>query len=406
MPQFTYSGVSAGGQVVSGQVEASDSRDAFTRLRESGVHPTRILGEGAAAAAPSPDQAVPAAGRMSRAEVSFFTRQLADLVGAGLPLHRSLQVVWDQATRPGARALLTDVQDQVQRGSPLSLALESHPRCFPTLYCRMVAAGEASGHLGEVLERLAGFLEREQERRSQLLSALTYPLVLITVAVGAVAFLMTYLIPRLALVFADLGQELPLPTRILLAIAHFVGGYWHFLIGGIVLLVVLLLRLAATRPGRRLVDRAVLRLPLVGTIASRTSISRFARTLGTLVAGGVPILQALDIAAGASGNLLVADWALAAADYVRQGEPVHLALSQAGPFPQHLVQMVAVGEETASLPRMLTRVADAYDFEVDQRLKRLTTLLEPAIIVFMGCLVGFIVLSILLPIFQINTTIR
>jgi len=410
MPQFAYSGIRSTGEAVSGQVEASDQRDAFTRLREAGVYPTVIARQEGARVehAAGTTSAVPARlpGRVHKMEISFFTRQLADLVGAGLPLHRSLEVVRTQAGRQGMRQLVADLQEEVQQGSALSAALERHPGQFPLLYRRMVAAGEASGHLPEVLERLAEFMERDQERRTQLLSAFTYPLVLIGVAVGAVAFLISFLIPRLASVFADMRQELPLPTRVLLAVAGFIGAHWWLLILGLVAFLVIGLRLAASGPGRRFRDALLLWLPVAGGITQRASISRFARTLGTMVEGGVPILQALEVAAGASGNVHVAAWVTAAAERVRQGEPLHQALAASGRFTENLLQLVAVGEETANLPRVLARLAAAYDFEVDQHLRRLTTMLEPAIIVCMGALVGFIVLSILLPIFQINATIR
>ena len=407
MPQFSYAGLQADGEVVRGQVEAGSRREAFTRLRELGVHPTQLSGQ-AEAAAPAVEltEPLPRSTRVSRAEVAFLTRQLADLVGAGLPLHRSLDVVCAQAVRRGVHAMLADLQEEVSRGSAFSAALERHGAHFPLLYRQMVAAGEASGHLDQVLMRLAEFLEREQERRTQLLSAFTYPLVLVCMAAGAVVFLMTFLVPRLGMVFADINQELPLPTRILLATANFVGGNWVALVVGAAATLVIIVRLARSRPGRRALDALALRLPILGVVTSRAAVSRFARALGTMVDGGVPILQALEVAAGASGNVHITEWVVAAAERVRQGVPVHTALAEAGSFPPTLVQMTAVGEETGTLARMLGRVADAFDFEVDQRLRRLTTLLEPAIIVCMGCLVGFIVLSILLPIFQINATIR
>lgn len=408
MAQYAYTGLRAGGEMVHGEVEASNQRDAFTRLRELGVHPTELAPANArrAAAPPENGKLVASRTRLPRTDVAFLTRQLSDLVGAGLPLHRSLDVAWSQAQRPAAKAILAELRSQVQQGTPLSEALATYPRCFPELYRQMVAAGESSGHLGEVLERLAEFLEQEQVRRTQLIGAFTYPLVLVCVAIGAIIFMMTFLIPRLGAVFTDMRQSLPLPTQMLLSLAGFIGAHWLVLLAAAAGGGYLLWRLAGSAPGRRVVDAVALRLPLVGGVATRATVSRFARTLGTMIAGGVPILHALEVAAGASGNVHVAAWARQALAQVREGVPVNQALAEVGRFPVDLVQMVAVGEETASLPRMLGRLADSYDFQVDQRLRRLTALVEPAIIVVMGGLVGFIVLSILLPIFQINATIR
>jgi type II secretory pathway component PulF len=329
-----------------------------------------------------------------------LTRQLADLVSSGMPLHRCLAILCEQ-TAGRQRQLLQAVSQEVQRGAPLSEVLRPLSRSFPTLYVEMIRAGESSGHLDAVLMRLAEYLEAGEVRRTQIVSAFTYPAVIVLVAVGAIVFMVTFLVPRLSVVFADLGQALPAPTRLLLAIAHGAPRTGPWIAAALVLLYLGARKAASTQAGGMLLDGALLRSPLLGRLVTNVTIARFARTLGTLLAGGVPVLGALEIAAATSANRVIGAQAGSVQQRATEGESLSEAMGQCRAFPASLVHMAAVGEETGNLSAMLTRYADAADFQFDQAMRRLTSLVEPAIILVMGGIVGFIVLSVLLPIFSI-----
>lgn len=400
MGKYRYQALDLSGAAVAGEIEAGDRRDAAARLRTSGMFPTALEGPLEA----RPGAVRQAAGpRLGRGQVAEFTRQLADLISSGIPPHRCLTILGEQA-RGRQRELLESVRQAVQRGEPFSEGLRAFPRSFPKLYVEMIRAGESSGHLDEVLQRLADYLERQEVRRSQIVSALTYPAVIVLVAIGAVVFMVTFLVPRLSVVFADLGQALPAPTRLLLAVAHAAPTVVPWLAGGLALLYAGWRRAAAVDAVAWALDLARLRIPLIGSLASKAAVGRFARTLGTLLAGGVPMLGALEIAGAASANQVIARAAAGMQQQVREGESLSSALAQSRRFPLALVDMTAVGEETGKLPAMLIRHADASDFQFDLTMKRLTSLLEPAVILLMGGVVAFIVLSILLPVFEIYSS--
>jgi len=402
MGTYRYRALDSQGAAIAGKVEANDRRDAASRLRISGIFPTALEGPvGAVASQQGQSRRTP---RLSRGQVAALTRQLADLVSSGMPLHRCLAILCEQ-TEGRQQKLLEAMSQEVQRGAPLSEALRSFPRSFSTLYVEMIRAGESSGHLDAVLMRLAEYLETREVRRTQLISALAYPAVIVTVAVGAVIFMVTFLVPRLSVVFADLHQALPAPTRLLLAVAGAAPSVGPWLAGGLALLYLGARKAAATQSGGKLVDHALLRLPVLGRLVTNATIARFARTLGTLLAGGVPMLNALEIAAATSANRIVAAQAETIEQRAREGESLSHAMAQFRAFPPALVHMAAVGEETGNLPGMLTRYADAADFQFDQAMRRLTSLLEPAIILVMGGIVAFIVLSVLLPVFEIYSAV-
>ena len=402
MGKYRYRALDAQGVAVAGEIEASDRRHAASRLRASGVFPTDLEG---AAGASAPANARSAQGpRLSRSQVAFLTRQLADLVSSGMPLHRCLGILCEQAGGR-QRQLLEAVSQEVQRGAPLSEVLRPLSRSFSTLYVEMIRAGESSGHLDAVLTRLAEHLESQEIRRAQIVSAFTYPAVIVLVAVGAIIFMVTFLIPRLSVVFADLGQALPAPTRLLLAIAYAAPHAGPWIIVALGLLYVGTRKAASTPTGGMVLDGALLRLPLLGRLIANVTIARFARTLGTLLAGGVPMLGALEIAAAASANRVIGAQTNGLQQRVREGESLSRAMADSRAFPPTLVHMAAVGEETGNLPAMLVRCADAADFQFDQAMRRVTSLVEPAIILVMGCIVAFIVLSVLLPVFEIYSAV-
>jgi type II secretion system protein F len=400
---FQYVALTPDGQRRTGRIEAETRAEALARIRELGQQPVQLRAAEAEAPATAPARR---ARRITSGDVTAFTRQLADLTLAGLTLDRSFSVLAEQAENAALQALIEAVQTEVRGGAALSQALERHPRYFPPMVVNMIRAGELSGQLGEVLERLAQFAEREQQRRAQILSAMVYPAVLLVVAASALAFLLTFVVPRLSGVFADLGAELPLPTRLLLAMTGALTSGWWAILGAGVLLWLGFRTYRRTEAGAYQVDRLALRLAVVGKVWRKVVIARFARALGTLVAGGVPILEALRVAGQAAANRTLIRAAGELEARVKGGETISTAMRATGQFPPVLIHMTAVGEETGDLPRVLLRVAETLDGEAEIAMKRLTTLIEPMIVVFMGGFVGFVVLSILLPVFEANSIVK
>jgi type II secretion system protein F len=411
MPEYAYQALDRSGATVSGVVQADNQDSGADRVRQLGLFPMAV----GPAAKQRPERQngsarlpLPAPGwasRVGKMDVVLFTRQLADLVSAGLPLDRALTVLIRQTQSGGLRQRLRKVQEEVRAGRPLSEALALYPREFPRLYVNMVRAGEAAGQLPEVMERLAGYLENEVTRRTQIVSALTYPAVLVVVALSAITFLLTFVVPRLRPVLDELGRAAPLPTVILLAVTGFLTRYWPQLLLGAAAVAVLLRQVLVSPAGRAAWDAWKLRIPLAGPLLGRIVASRFVRSLGTMLTGGVPILDSLEIARDAVGNVAAGKAVDRVRESIRQGETLADSLEATEFFLPVVVHMAAVGEETGRLPRMLIRTADSLDFEIDSRIRRLVTLIEPAIVVVMGVFVGFIVLSILLPIFDANMAV-
>ena len=405
---FQYVALTPDGQRRTGRIEAETRTEALARIRDLGQQPVQLRTETAEAPAHPQAGTRPArrGGRISAGDITAFMRQLADLTLAGLTLDRSFSVLAEQAESATLRALLEAVQTEVRGGSALSQALEGHPRYFPPMVVNMIRAGELSGQLGEVIERLAQFAEREQQRRALIVSAMVYPAVLMTVALSTLVFLLTFVVPRLSGVFSDLGAELPLPTRILLAITGALTSGWWAILGAVVLLGLGFQTYRRTEAGAYQIDRLTLRLAVIGKVWRKVVIARFARALGTLVAGGVPILQALQVAGQAAANRTLIRAAGELEERVKGGETISIAMRATGQFPPVLIHMTAVGEETGDLPRVLLRVAETLDGEAETAMKRLTTLIEPLIVVFMGGFVGFVVLSILLPVFEASSIVK
>ncbi len=428
MPEFHYEALDRYGKSTTGMIVARDNSDAAVKVRALGFYPVEVRNGGGKTAAP---KALPAANgaatahkngstkknsvalpksgqerRVNRMQVLLFTRERADLLDAGLPMDRAFSVLIEQTDGGSFQNLLSAMQGDIRAGQSLSDALNKFPREFPPLYANMVRAGEVSGKLADVMLRLADFQEKEQVRRSQVMSALTYPLVLVSVAVLAIVFLLTFAIPRLAGVFHNLGKDLPLPTQVLLGTSGFVGKFWWLILLVIFGAIYGFRFWTNTRQGRFAFDKFRLRLPILGKLHQKMVSSRLVRTLGTLLGGGVPILEAMDIAAVALGNVVAEEALNEARGGVRQGETLNHAMDRSTIFLPVVRHMAAVGEETGRLPNMLLRTADTLDFEVDSALRRMTSLVEPLVVLFMGVFVGFVVMSILLPIFQINTMVK
>ena len=402
MPVFTYRAADRRGQTVDGVMEAPDARAVVERLHREAFYPIRVephterkrLGA-ALSFAPS--------SRVRPRELLAFTQQLATLFEAGLPLDRALTVLEELAPTPRLKTIVTDLIHSVRGGSTLSDALlRHHPRPFSRLYVNMVRAGEKGGVLEVALRRLAEFLEARAAFRDAVVSALAYPLVITGVGAAAIIFLLTFVIPRFATIFADLGQTIPLPTQILLAVSTRAREYW-WVAPPLILAVALVWRLwTSTAEGRLAWDQWVLRLPIIGPLATKIETERFTRTLGTMLKSGVPVLGAMAVVGDMMNNQAIAGAVGRIAQDVKRGGTIAASMREHAPFPSLAVHMVRVGEETGRLEEMLLKVADTFEADVRSELKRVIGLLEPVIILGMGVLVAFIVVAMLLAIFSIN----
>ena len=403
---FAYTALDAAGARRTGAVDAENREAAVARLAAEGRYVLEIGEAGRSAAQASSSAAGGQGRRPSRQDLALFTRRLADLASAGLPLDRVLQVVAEQSESGVLKRISEEALGDVRSGLPVSQALAKHPRYFDGVFTQTLRAGEASGQFGEVANRLADYQEKEVTRRGQIIGALVYPGVLAATALGVIIFLITFVLPRLSGVFSDMGNDLPLSTKLLLSGSDFVIHNWIILIVALLGAFVGGRAWFATPAGAESRDRFLLSAPAVGPVIRKATISRFARVLGTLVYGGVPILEALEIAGLSASNRVFLKSAQVVEEEVRAGRPIAEAMRDAGAFPPVLTHMVAVGEETGDLPKMLGRVADSLDFEVDTGVRRLVALVEPTIVLTMGVVVGFVVLSVILPIYQAQNLVK
>lgn len=405
MPLYAYRGLDGGGRSVGGVVEADSARAARQKLRRTGVFPSDLTEERVAA----PRSVMSVARRPERvpaAELAAITRQFSTLVAAGLPLVEALGALSEQAERPSLSRVLAQVRQEVTEGTSLADALAQHPRLFASLYVNMVRAGEASGALHVVLERLADYTENQARLLGKVRSALTYPVIMLLLSATILFFLLSYVVPKVTRIFQETHQQLPLPTRLLLGVSDFVAQWWWLLLMLLAAMIVGGMRWARTPHGRERLDRLTLGVPYLGRLAQKLAVARFARTLSTLLASGIGLLPALDIVKGIVDNTVLTRAIERARDAIREGQSIAPPLRESGLFPPLVVHMVAVGERSGQLEAMLTKAADTYDDEVENAVVALTTILEPIIIVFMGGVVLFIVLAILLPIFELNRIVQ
>ena len=399
MPVFVYRAADRRGQTIDGVMEAADARAVVERLQKDAYFPIRV----AAQAERTRWFALGVSTRVGQRDLLAFTQQVATLVESGLPLDRALAIQEELAQSQRLKAIVTDLLNSVRGGSSLSEALaKHHPRPFSRLYINMVRAGEKGGVLEVTLRRLAEFLEARAAFADALVSALAYPAVILSVGIGAIMFLMTFVIPRFATIFADLGQAVPLPTQILLSISAGFQQYWWVLVLAILAAVLAWRVWTGTPEGRLAWDARLLRLPLVGRISTRVETARFARTLGTMLKSGVPVMGALAVVGDMMTNQAFGRALGRLADGVKRGGTIAAGMQAEARFPVLAVHMVRVGEETGRLEDMLLKVADTFENDVRTELKRVLGLLEPAIILCMGMLVAFIVVAMLLAIFSIN----
>ncbi len=406
MATFAYTILEPSGQRKSGFVDAKTREGAVAQLTANGGYLINIDERAAREGFARQDVEKRSKGKPSKGDVALFVRRMADLAEAGLPLDRVLQVVAEQSENQQLTDLAEDVLEDVRGGSSVSAALAKHPKTFPSIFTSTLQAGEQSGQFPEVAKRLAEFQENEVARRSQIVSALIYPGILAFTAVSVVTFIMVFVIPRLSDTFAEQGSNLPGSTVLLLQMSAFMSNQWYVLVGAIVGIVVAYRLWVATESGAYTRDGLMLRMPVIGKITLKSTVSRFARVLGTLVFGGVSILDAIEMAGTSSGNRVFKKSSEQVRSDVREGKAIAEAMRDTGAFPPVLTHMVAIGEETGNLPHMLNRVSDSLDFEVDNGLRRATALVEPIIVLTMGGFVAFVVISVLLPIMTAANNVK
>ncbi|PHX79444.1 MAG: pilus assembly protein PilC [Opitutia bacterium] len=408
MPDYKYTAIDRNGAQTSGKIEATNDEQARQKLMAKGLMVTTLAND-AGAAKPTAAPTAPAKGgftfgaKVSQNDVTIMTRQLATLIVAGLPLLRALELITKQERNPAFKAILANVADSVSQGNNLSEAMQAHPKVFDKLFVNMIRAGEAGGVLDKVLDRLAKFREKAERIQKKVKSALVYPGVVMSVAIIIVYILMVKVVPSFQKLLDGQKTEMPPLTKLVIGISQLLTVYWWatpILMFGVYFL---LKQWLSTEKGKELFDRMIFRLPKIGTFVQIVSVSRFARTFGTLMASGVPILQSISITRDTLDNVVIAKSLERVHDRVRDGEPLSVPLEQSGVFPQMVTSMIQVGEETGQLPEMLNRVADIYDEEVDNAVTALTSIIEPVLIVFLAVVVGAIVLAMFLPLIALIT---
>lgn len=403
MGTFSYKVMDRAGRVVSGELEGESEQIVLSKLRQMGYI---VIELGAKVGSPNVGETLSRFQKIKTETVTLFSRQFATMISSGLPLLRSLSILSEQAENKRFAAVIDGVRKDVEGGSSLSEALARRPRVFSNLYVSMVKAGELGGVLDEVLNRLATVLEKEAFIKGKVKSAMTYPTLMLGFSLIIVFFLVTFIVPVFADMFKDLGGDLPAATRILMNVSGFLRGNLPFIVVGVVGGVIAFKRWSNTEGGRWKIDSFKLRLPLLGPIVRRSAVARFTRTFGTLVTSGVPMMQALDIVAHTSGNVVIRTAVEKAKDSVREGDALAPPLASSGVFPPMVTQMIGVGEETGALDDMLRRIADFYDQEVETAVETLTSMIEPIMIVFMGTLIGGIVMAMYMPMFQLMNTVK
>jgi type IV pilus assembly protein PilC len=399
MPTYVYQGRSRVKGAVSGELVAESPEELTKTLRKKGILVTSVqrkmlqvrLGLGS---------------KVRSADLSTFTRQFATMINAGLPILQCLQTLREQVTKENFAKIISQVADNVEGGKTLAEALSKHPKVFNPLYVHMVEAGELGGMLDAILQRLAVYLEKTNTLKRKIRGALVYPILISLVALGGTIFMLTSIVPTFAKLFEEFGGTLPLPTQVVLAISNVLQQSFLFILGFLIVLVLGVRYFYRTENGRYKIDSLLLKLPVFGSLLRKSAISRFSRTLGTLLSSGVAILDSLSITAKTAGNMVVQVAVNSARDRIAEGQTISEPLKDSGVFPPMVTQMVAIGEKTGELDNMLAKVADFYDEQVDAAVAALTSVLEPIIVIFMGVVVGGILVAMYLPMFDLISVIK
>ena len=397
MATFAYKAKNWDGKIVSSEMECENKEVCISKLREKGYFVINIAekkGSGGGGFSLF-------GGSVSSQEVSIFARQFATMIGSGVPLVRCLTILQSQAENPYFKKVINQIRTDVEGGATFSKALEKHPKVFNNLFCSLVKAGEIGGILDVILERLADYLESSEALKAKIKGAMTYPIVVFAIAGLVVVALVMFVLPQFKEIFLGMNIELPMATQLLLSLSDFMVGWWFVVIPGIILVPLLIWKFFQTKTGSRIWDVNILRVPNLGMMMRKVAVAKFTRTLGTLISSGVPILQALEVTSQTAGNCVIAEAVDKTRISIREGESIAEPLKSSGVFPPMVVQMIAVGEETGELDKMLTKIADFYDTEVDTAVKGLTSVIEPLVIVVLGVVIVGIVMAVFMPMLKL-----
>ena len=401
MPQFAYKVRAAGGNVTNGVMESADQRAAIDQLRSQRMIVLEINERQPGILDNIKKMSIFKASIPAK-EIVLFSRQLSTLVSAGVALVSGLNILAEQIQHKGFKTIVLKVKEDIEAGLPIADALKKHPDAFTDLYVAMIRAGEVGGILDIILERLSNYLESAEALRLKVKGAMMYPMVVSSIAALVTVFLLVGVIPTFKEIFSSFGAELPLPTRIVIGISESLQHQWYVYIAVPVTVFFLFKRWLKTENGKKIFDTKVLQMPLFGPLLRKVAVAKFTRTLGTLVKSGVPILQAMETVAQTAGNKVIEGAIMAARESIREGERIADPLKRSGVFPPMVIQMISVGEETGNMDIMLHKIADFYDQEVEQSIKGLTSMIEPIVIVFMGILIGGIVIAMFIPMFELG----
>lgn len=404
MPVYEYKGVNATGKMIKGIIDAENPQAARGRLRKDDIYLTDLT-EGVRGGEAQRRQI--GIGRSVKSQdIAIMTRQLATLVGSGIPLVESLSALVDQIENIRLKRVISEVRERVNEGLALADAMRQHPRIFSSLYANMVMAGESSGALDLVLDRLADFTEGQMKLKNKLVSVMAYPVIMLLIGLAVMIILFTFVIPKVTSIYDSMDAVLPLPTIILISSSEYLTSYWYIVLAGAFFVFYLFKAWTSREKGQYRWHRMVLRTPLFGGLVRMMAVSRFSRTLGTLLASGVPLLTALDIVKNVVNNKVISQAVESARVQISEGESISDPLRKSGHFPAMVTHMIAVGEKTGALEKMLLKVSDTYDDMVDSRITALTSLLEPIMIVVMAVTVGFIVVAVMLPLLELTSKIN
>ena len=404
MAVFYYKALNDKGRTVKGVIDAETAKDARQKLKNQNIFPTEIEeSEEKKSKSASIQLFGQKSTKISTSQLSIITRQFATLVAAGMPLVDSLKALAEQLDNPNIKKIIVSIRDNVNEGSTLADSLKKYPSAFPRLYVNMVASGEASGSLDLVLERLADLLESQAELQRKVVSALTYPILMLVLCFGVIILLLAYVVPQITKIFEDQGAILPLPTRIVIALSNFVQSYWYLIAIFIVLGVIGFRAYSKTKKGQQKLDTLIFKIPVIGALRLKIACSRFSKNLGTMLSSGIRLLSALEIVKNILGNVVLEQAVDAAIEGVREGGSLAKEISKSGLFPQLLIHMIAIGEKTGQLEQMLNRAANTYESEVNAAISSFTSILEPLLIILLAFIVGAILASVMLPMLEMTS---
>ena len=392
MSVFVWEGRYADGSIKKGEIEAQNKAAATIILRRQRILPTKVKSK--------PKQIVLFTSKIKTKDLVIFTRQFATMINAGLPLVQCLEILASQQPNPSFKKILSQIKTDVEGGSTFAEALNKHPSVFDDLFVNLVAAGELGGVLDTILERLSDYLEKNEALKNKVKSAMTYPSIVSTVAIGVVAVLMLFVIPTFQDLFSQFGAALPGPTQLVVNASHFTQSYWIYMIALVIILYIAFKWFKSQEKGKFYIDTLALKLPIFGNLLRKVAVAKFTRTLGTMISSGVPIMDGLEITSKTAGNKIVENAIVKVRSSISQGRTMSEPLGESGIFPGMVVQMVAVGEATGAMDQMLSKIADFYDEEVDAAVDALTSALEPLMMVFLGGIIGFVLVAMYMPIFQ------